>query len=328
MIDPVNDVDQGGQTVAAVGEFGLIAELTKRFPTGAGVVLGPGDDAAVATFDGGQVVATTDLLVERRHFRRDWSSAYEVGRKAAAQNLVDVVAMGARPRALLLGLGLPGDLPVSWVLELADGLAAECDQLEVAVIGGDVVGSDDVVISITALGALVDRAPVTRAGARVDDVVAVCGRLGWASAGYAVLARGFRSPRVVVEAHRLPEPPYDAGEEAVDLGVHALIDVSDGLLADLGHIAVASGVGIAIDSDTLEVPEPLRTVGTALNVDPLAYVLTGGEDHALVGTFPPTATLPERWRAIGRVTETVAGVVTVDGEAYDGPTASYDHFSR
>lgn len=328
MIDVVNGAKDCAQIVGSVGEFALISELTKRFPASLDVPVGPGDDAAIAAIGGGRVVATTDLLVERRHFRRDWSSAYEIGRKAAAQNLIDVVAMGATPRALLLGLALPRDLPVSWVLELADGLAAECAQVDAGIIGGDVVGADEVVISITALGSPGPGEPLRRSGARAGDVVAVCGRLGWAAAGYAVLARGFRSPRTVVEAHRRPEPPYDAGAEALDLGATALIDISDGLLADLGHVAVASGVGIDVESAALAVPDPLRTVGTALNVDPMAFVLTGGEDHSLAGTFPEGVDLPERWRRIGRVGVGEPGSVTVDGQPYEGPNATFDHFAR
>ena len=155
------------ETVGELGEVGLIAAITERLAGGADVVLGPGDDAAVVRTPDGQVVASTDLLVEGVHFRRDWSEPLDVGHKAAAQNLADVVAMGARPTALLVGLAAPADLPASWALALADGLSAEAALVGAAVVGGDVVAADQVVIAVTALGSLDGRAPVTRAGAKV-----------------------------------------------------------------------------------------------------------------------------------------------------------------
>ncbi len=312
-------------TVAEVGEFGLIERLTARFAAGSAPepVLGPGDDAAVLAAPDGRVVATTDLLVDARHFRRDWSTATDVGRKAAAQNLADMAAMGAVPTGLLLGLAVPPDLPVAWLEELADGMRAECLPLDARVLGGDVVRADVLVLAVTAFGDLQGRAPVTRSGARPGDVVAYTGRLGWAAAGLAVLGRGFRSPVSVVAAHRRPEPPYAQGPRAAELGATAMVDVSDGLVADLQHVAVASGVGIELDTSRLDVPEKLRDVGKALGVEPMDWVLAGGDDHALAATFPGSAPPPAPWTVIGRVARG-RGVV-VDGAAYPGP-GGWDHF--
>jgi thiamine-monophosphate kinase len=313
-----------GQTLADVGEFGLIDLIRERLRDAPQVELGAGDDAAVVAASDGRMVVTTDMLVEGRHFRRDWSSAYDVGRKAAAQNLADVAAMGATPTAVVVCFGAPPDLPVAWAVEFADGLRDECQEVGAAVAGGDVVASGVVVAAVTAMGSLQGRAAVTRSGARPGDQVAVCGRLGWSAAGLTVLSRGFRSPRVLVEAHRRPQPPYAAGPEAACLGATALIDVSDGLLADLGHIAVASGVAIDLDSSRFDLPEPIQAVAAAVGAEPLSYVLTGGEDHALAGTFPADVSLPPHWNVVGRVLEGEPAV-TVDGAAYEGP-AGHDHF--
>jgi thiamine-monophosphate kinase len=314
----------GDQTIADLGERAMVEAIIGRVETVPSVLLGPGDDAAVLASPDGRVVATTDVLVEDRHFRRSWSSAYDIGRKAAAQNLADVVAMGASPTALLVGLAVPGHTLVSWVLELADGLRDEAALVDAAVVGGDLTGSATVMISVVALGDLGGAAPISRGGAVAGDVVAVCGRLGWAEAGRAVLSRGFRSPRAVVNAHQRPEPPYDAGPEARELGAHALIDVSDGLIQDVGHIARASGVSIDLDASALIVDQPLRDVGAALGSDPITFVLTGGEDHALVAAFPADVELPSRWRVIGHVLDAESGV-TVNGAPYFGPTG-WDHF--
>ncbi|MCF2528586.1 thiamine-phosphate kinase [Yinghuangia soli] len=310
-------------TLGDLGEFGLIGALTERVPVGPHVPLGPGDDAAVVAAPDGRVVATTDLLVEGRHFRRDWSTAYDVGRKAAAQNLADVAAMGARPTALLIGLVGPAELPVAWALELYDGLRDECAVVDAGVAGGDVVRGSAIMISITALGDLEGRPPVTRSGARPGDVVAVAGWLGWSAAGLAILSHGHRNPRAFVEAHRRPEPPYAAGPAAAKLGATAMLDVSDGLISDLGHLARASGVRVELSGELFDIPAQMRDVGRALGADPLQWVLTGGEDHALVATFPAGTPLTARWRVVGRVTE--GRGVTVDGEEWSG-TGGWDHF--
>lgn len=317
--------------VGALGEFGLIAALTARLPQGAGVLLGPGDDAAVVAARDGRVVASTDLLLAGRHFRTDWSSAYEVGRKAAAANLADVAAMGAVPTALLVGLAAPADLPTDWAEGLVDGMAAECAAMGASVVGGDIVGSDVLLIAVTALGDLEGLEPVTRTGARPGDVVAVCGALGASAAGLAVLQSGREGHETapgsghgeLVRAHRTPSPPYQAGPQAARLGAHALIDVSDGLLADLGHIARGSGVAIDLDSAAF-VPSPaLDAAASDLGASARTWMLTGGEDHALAACFPPEVQLPLSWVRVGRV---VAGEgVTVDGSVFGG-TAGWDHF--
>jgi thiamine-monophosphate kinase len=316
-------------TVGELGEFGLIRELTSRITATPAVRLGPGDDAAVVAAPDRRVVATTDVLVEGRHFRRDWSTAYDVGRKGAAQNLADVAAMGATPTALLLGLVVPAELPVTWPVELMDGISDECRVAGAGVAGGDVVRGEVITVSITALGDLGGRDPVTRTGARPGDVVAVTGWLGWSAAGHAVLSRGFRSPRAFVEAHRRPEPPYPSGPAAARLGATAMTDVSDGLIADLGHIAQASGVRVDLRSAALDVPAQMSDIGQAVGVDPLTWVLTGGEDHAFVATFPADAKLPARWRVIGEVLPARGrGLprVTVDGSPWDR-AGGWDHFA-
>lgn len=310
-------------SAGAVGEFGVIARVVARAGTARLAEVGPGDDAAVVTTPDGRVVATTDVLVEGRHFRRDWSSAEDIGHKAAAANLADVAAMGGTATALLVGLACPADTPIAWLEGVATGLADECAPLGAAVVGGDTVasapGSDAVVLSVTALGDLGGRPPVLRSGARPGDVVALAGRLGGSACGLAVLRRGFSSPLAAVAAHRRPSPPYAAGPAAAAAGATAMCDVSDGLLADAGHLATASGVVLDLDGAALAevclVPQgPLQQVGAALGVDPMAWVLTGGEDHALVATFPAGTVLPGGWVRIGAVgAPDLAAGVLVDG---------------
>ncbi|WP_344856966.1 thiamine-phosphate kinase [Planomonospora alba] len=336
-------------TVGDLGEFGIVARIAGRLPQGRTVLLGPGDDAALVGAPDGRVVVTTDLLLENRHFRRDWSTAYDIGRKAAAQNLSDVVAMGADPTGIVVGLGLPADTPAGWLDDLADGFRDECALVGASVVGGDTTRCELVVIGVTALGDLGGRAPVTRSGAREGDVVAVAGRLGHAAAGLALLRDGRAVPgaagagarpggagsaarpaagpagaagvpasagaedpdsgeaapvalAALVDAHRRPRPPYPCGVQAAELGATAMLDVSDGLLQDLGHVAHASGVGIVLDPAAFAVPPELEAAARLLGTDPLEWILTGGDDHALAAAFPPGVRLPPVWTRVGRVT--------------------------
>jgi thiamine-monophosphate kinase len=269
-----------------------------------------------------RVVATTDLLVEGRHFRRDWSGAFDIGGKAAAQNLADVAAMGASPTALLVGFAAPGDLLVTWAEDLVRGLAQECARAGASVVGGDVSSADSVMLAITALGDLGGREPVTRAGARAGDRLAIAGRPGRSAAGLALLEAGLAGVpgpagafAGLMASHRRPQPPYACGPEAALLGATSMIDISDGLVADLGHVAQASGVRLDIETARLPDDPALRPAAETLGADRLRWILTGGEDHALAATFPRETDLPGHWLVLG--TARKGHGVTVDSRPAD-----------
>jgi thiamine-monophosphate kinase len=301
-------------------------------------IVGIGDDAAVVRAPDRRVVATTDLLVEGRHFRRDWSGPFDIGVKAAAENLADVAAMGASPTALLVGFATPGDLPVAWAEDLVRGLAEECARGGAHVVGGDVSSADSVMLAITALGDLAGREPVTRGGAHPGDQLAVAGQLGRSAAGLALLEAGLAGPSSrpssgaeagdlagLLASHRRPRPPYRCGPEAADLGATSMIDISDGLVADLGHVADASGVLIDIETAWLPGDPALGSAAAVLGADWLRWVLTGGEDHALAATFPPETSLPGHWSVIGTVRP--GHGVTVNSRPAEGRNG-WDHFPQ
>ncbi|MBF5000129.1 thiamine-phosphate kinase [Nocardia sp. BSTN01] len=305
-----------------LGEFALIERMNAGRSFGGGVELGPGDDAAVIAAPAGRYVVSTDMLVQDRHFRLDWSRPQDIGAKAIAQNAADVVAMGATPSAFVVSLGCPAQTPVTFVDGLADGMWAEARRAGAPIAGGDVVRSPQLVISVTAFGDPRGRV-VLRSGACDGDIVAVAGRLGWSAAGLAVLSAGADGGSDaelfadVVAAHRVPRPPYSAVLELPDATeITAMTDVSDGLLADLAHIAESSGVAVDVDSAAVADPA-LSPVAAALHADPLGWVLTGGEDHAFAATFGAGTTVPTGWRMIGRVC-TGSGVF-VDGARWSGP---------
>jgi len=315
-----------GPDIAGVGEFGLIAAMTAALRRGTGVLLGPGDDAAIVATGDGRVVVSVDTLVQDGHFRLDLTTAGDLGHKAAAVSLADIAAMGAVPTGALLALCLPAETAVDWVLELVQGIDAECATAGACVVGGDVVRGDRVVLTVTVLGDLQGRDPVTRSGARPGDRVAVAGALGRSAAGLAVQERGARVDWPdLLAAHHRPRPPYAAGPEAAGLGATSLIDVSDGLLADLGHVATASGVAIDLRSAAFVPDARLAQAARAFDVEALGWMLTGGEDHALVATFPAAVALPATWQVIGTVGAGEA-TVTVDGRAWSG-SVGWDHFA-
>jgi thiamine-monophosphate kinase len=304
------------ETLAGVGEFAVIDRLVAGHDQPPAVALGPGDDAAVVFARDGKTVVSTDMLVAGRHFRLDWSTPHDIGRKAIAQNAADIEAMGARATAFVVAFGAPADTPTAQVLELADGLWHEARLLGAGVVGGDLVSAPQWVISVTVLGDLDGREPVRRGGARPGDTVAVTGQLGRSAAGYALWRNDIRQFEELRRRHLVPEPPYGQGRVAAEAGATAMTDVSDGLLADLGHIAQASGVGVdVLTAELAEDRDAVTGAANAVGADALAWVLGGGEDHALVATFPGAP--PEGWRVIGRVLDGPPRVL-VDGDTWHG----------
>lgn len=314
--------------VGELSEGAILRRILDRVG-GSRAEVGPGDDAAVIGMPDGRVVATVDTLVHGPDFRLAWSGAVDLGWKAAAVNLADVAAMGARPTALLVALAMPDDTRLSFVEGLAEGLRAACDALApgCAIEGGDLTVSDTLTIAVTALGSLDGGTPVLRSGARVGDAVAVAGTLGRAARGLRILFDRFVDadgdplpvdPALLQPDERgdlgvqlRPTPPVALGRVAASAGATSMMDVSDGLVLDASRLAAASGVTIQLESD-------------ALGADP-ASALSGGEDHALLATFPPHASLPDGFRLIGLVAERSDHGVLVDGEPYDG-SAGWDPY--
>jgi len=311
-------MESGGAktTLAGLGEFAVIDQLVRGREQPPVVVVGPGDDAAVVLAADGRTVVSTDMLIEGRHFRLDWSTPRDVGRKAIAQNAADIEAMGATPTAFVIAFGAPGQTSSDDVFALYDGMWEEARRFGAGIAGGDLVAAPQWVISVTALGDLQFRAPILLDGARPGDSVAVIGDLGRSAAGYWLLHNGVAGHDELRRLHLTPEVPYGQGRVAAECGATAMTDVSDGLVADLGHITDASGIGIDLSSAALAADhEALAATAAATQQDAWAWVLGGGEDHALVATFP--AELPDGWRRIGVVVDGPARVL-VDGAPWSG----------
>lgn len=331
----------GKLTVAQVEEAATIAAIREAAPSEIN-----GDDAAVLTPapPNSRHVATTDALVEGRHFRFDWSTPFEVGAKAVTQNFADIQAMGARPSSVLMSLALPGDCELDVVREIARGVGVAAAPWAAELVGGDVVSSEQLVISVTAIGVLAGPDPVLAIdAAEAGQEVIASGVIGHSAAGEAVL-RYFGSRDAVpndailqdlVHRHCAPELVVGRGTVARAAGVSSMTDNSDGLLRDLTTLADRSGVAIDLDGAALTPDAQLYHAAEILDADPWQWVLTGGEDHTLLGATGQQ--IPAGYISIGvvrtRTPDTGSAsspVVTVDGHppvytgGWDSLTAGED----
>ncbi len=332
-------------TLRELGERGLIERVRRRLAVpGRGVLLGIGDDAAAVAWPGATLLLTTDTLIEDIHFRRTTATLREIGAKAVAVNLSDIAAMGGEPRFALLALALPPTLRVVDVDDLYAGFEEMASRHEVALVGGNTCAAPDgMVLTITLVGS-VDGEPVRRGGAQQGDTILVTGTLGAAAAGLAALERGplpipADATATVCRAHRLPTPRVAEGRVIRASGdATAMIDLSDGLATDLGHIAAESGVGAEVRLAALPIGDAARQVARAVGADAVTWATSGGEDYELLFTAAPAhaAALARRVTAetgtpviaIGEIRPAGAGVRFVDEAGRSlAVRPGFDHFT-
>ena len=305
-------------------EAGLIAQLRDLFHTSfqTGVEIGIGDDAAVVLASNKKLVATVDMAVEDIHFKREWSTPFQIGAKLTTANLADIFAMGATPKYLLVAAAITEVNNSQMVSELAKGIKSVADKFEVAVIGGDLSRAEKMSLSITALGEISEK-PITRSGAKVGDIVYVSALPGLSAAGLAILTRGLDRPRYVVEAHL--NPKLSAPNKLIQVAT-SMCDISDGLVTDASHIASASTVRINLSKNKLISGsdfKDLAELAVELGEQVFDWILTGGEDHFFLATVDPKNASDEIGLEIG-VVETGGGEVLLDGEKIQ--KAGYQHF--
>ncbi|MFJ5860354.1 thiamine-phosphate kinase [Pseudarthrobacter sp. NPDC092439] len=335
-------------TVDQLSETELLARIFPRLDLAGthteATLLGPGDDAAIIAAPDGRTVISIDTQVQDQDFRLEWPNGYrttgfDVGWKAAAQNLSDINAMGAVATSLVVSLTLPPDTPVAWVEDLADGLVAAVRELgagRCSVAGGDLGRGREISVTAAVLGTLDGGRPVMRSGAQPGDTVALAGTAGHAAAGLALLesdpadAKPGPSRQVFPELQSRPRPPLAAGPAAREAGATAMMDVSDGLLRDGMRLAKAGGVVVDLDPGALSaLARVLAPAAEILGTDPMEWVLGGGEDHGLLATFPAGVQLPEGFAAIGSIQ--APGRMDGPGVTIAGRpagTRGWDHFAH
>jgi len=274
-----------------IGEFGWIDRIRRKIPVRDDrVVRAIGDDAAVIRFDGRHwMLLTTDMLVERVHFNRSWCTGAELGHKALAVNLSDIAAMGGEPLDAFVSLAVPPGCDLDYLDGLYSGIRQLADRFAVAILGGDTTGSKvDLIVNIALTGRVEKNRALFRNTARPGDTIFCTGSLGESRAGLYLLTNDVavdsEEMAALRSAHILPRPQVAEGRFLAAAGVHAVIDVSDGLSSDLGHIVRESRVGARIFADRIPVSRPLVAFCERFGHDPLATALAGGEDFVLLGT--------------------------------------------
>ena len=327
-----------------MGEFELLAKLRERLPAGGPrVELGSGDDAAV-TVPGGATATSVDAIVEGVHFRRGEVGLETIGRKALATALSDLAAMGAEAGEAYVALGAPGDLGEDEFLTLLDGMLALAAETGTTLAGGDLTRAPALILAVTVVGhAQKPEQLVSRGGARPGDLVVLTGKIGGAAAGRLLLDDSELAtavPTSVAKDLRKrqldPSPRLQTGRALAAAGARAMIDLSDGLAGDAGHLAAASGVALQIEAGSLPLATGVAEVATAAGLDPLQLAASGGEDYELLATLPSDALADASARAAaaGESSLTPVGKVT-GGEGVEIrlpgggrlEVAGYDHFA-
>jgi len=321
-----------------LGEFGLIGRIAARITPSAGIRIGIGDDAAAVTTEPGTVsLLTTDMLLEGIHFDLAFCTPENLGWKSLAVNLSDIAAMGGKPQYCLLSLAVPRGVPVSFIDGFTGGLLACAAEFGVTLIGGDTCSSrSGLVVSLTVMGEQHPERVVTRSGARPGDLILVTGTIGDSALGLRQLMAGHRDGRAIVR-HLEPSPRVREGLVlAKEKLPTAMIDISDGLLADLGHILKCSAVGASLELARLPLSPEVSAHVSGETVDPFRLPLSGGEDYELLFTIPPDREAATRkalspfgtsLSVLGTITSSGLRVVDPNGRDYPVIAGGYDHFS-
>lgn len=321
-------------TIKGMGEFELIDRLTKVLPSAPAVVEGIGDDCAVLRVGDRLMLVSCDLSMEDVHFTRYHMSSQDIGWKAGASSLSDIAAMGGLPLFCLVSIACPSDCDYSYIEGLYSGLSDAVWHTGAVIVGGDTGrSSSGIILDVTVIGEVINNRYLLRRGARDGDLLGVTGRLGLSGAGLWALRHEHNAP-VLINAHSRPMPRIDEGQWlAAQPGVHAMIDISDGLIQDARHIAQRSKVGVNLDPSLLPVDADLEMFCREYNLDPYEFVLSGGEDYELAFAVSPDDIdeILHRFRRefhtpihiVGSFTDAWRGV-RVAGEESD--IEGFDHF--
>lgn len=311
--------------VKDIGEFGLIDKISKK-AIDKNVLVGIGDDAAVFKTEKGLQVITTDTLVEGDHFKREWFSPKQIGKKAIEINVSDVASMGGIPKYVLVSLAIPKDLDVSFVEEIYKGMWSVCEKYDIEIIGGNMTHSDIIVISITLTGEVDKKNLCLRNGAKPADLIFVSGHLGNGRAGLRLFQENVTGFNKIRKSYLEPKAQVDFSKK-ISTFVNSMIDVSDGLASEIKHICDESNCGAIIYKDKIPINEDIRRLANRLNEDEYDYALKGGEDFQLLYTVSKDNLDKIDGLLIGEITKDKNILLSLKGKEEKLINDGYDHFS-
>ncbi len=305
-----------------LGEFGLIEKISGKFTGDDEIYKHIGDDCAVLEEGEDYTLLTTDMLVEKDHFNLDWQSPWQIGWKSIIVNVSDIAAMGGLPKWGLVSIAFPEDTSVSFADELLQGMKDASDEHGLQIIGGDTTHGEYLTINVAVIGKVEKDRLCTRDGAKIGDLICVSGDLGKSWAGLELFRAGkegyteyYLQPRCRLETARKISPH-----------VNSMIDVSDGLASEVRHICDESGLGAEVEKEKVPISEKTRKTGEKLDIDPMKWALSGGEDFELVFTISKEkmSEIEETDPiVVGEIVE--EGIYLVDGEKEE-LGGGYDHF--
>ncbi len=327
-----------------IGEFELIRKLIEGWKPARDVSIGPGDDSSAIVADKKRLLLqSTDLLLENVHFRKGWGTPYQLGWKALAVNLSDIAAMGGTPSHTHLNLAVPPTWSETEIIELMSGFKAMADRYGVSLLGGDLSSSPDLlVVSVFVNGNALESRVIRRDGAKPGDIIWVSGLLGSAAAGLELLKNNIvTDPQSeLLNPFLMPQPEIELGTICAQNGsVNALIDISDGLAGDLGHILEASNTGAKLIREDIPLAEDNPAYADLPDFDRFEFALRGGEDYRLLGCTPRSKfdrlnisvknQLGRALYAIGEIeSETGLRLISQEGGVEEIKAVSHDHFKR
>lgn len=315
-------------TITDIGEFELIRKITRPVKD-KNVVVGIGDDCAVLEYSATHYqLLTTDTLVDGDHFRTDWFTAFQVGRKAVVANVSDIFSMGGVPKYMLISLCLHNATPLAWVEELYRGVYSLCDRYKIAVVGGNMTHGDKIIVTISLVGYVEKKLLRLRSMAKIGDIICVTGALGGSAAGLTVLKAGlgksgdvtqYLEPNTILQSMLKKIVPY----------VHAMIDVSDGLASEVHHICEASKVGSLVYKEKIPLALSTKKNAQLVNKDPYYFALHGGEDYQMVVTLAPEYLKRiSGCTVVGKIVDKKQGIWLVDRGVKKEFGKGYDHFRK
>ncbi len=309
-----------------LGELALIKRIAEA-PQHKEILVGIGDDAAVIRGKKTLYVMTTDCIVESRHFTRRWLTPVQIGKKAIEVNVSDIAAMGGTPCYALISLILPPELRLDFFDRMYQGIQQTCKKYRIAIVGGNMSAGKNIIVSVTLIGTAVKKNLCTRAGAKPGDLIFVTGALGGSRAGLELLQKNISGFSILKNAYREPHAALQKARHNAQYA-RAMIDISDGLASELGHICAQSNCGAWIYLDKLPIPAAIKNAAAVLHKNPYDWALHGGDDYEILGTVPPKYARNIRGIIIGEITKTKAIFLIAKNKKQKIIPFGFEHFAK